>query len=71
MPSRKRIIRASNGVVLTEVTLPGPGGPDARAYAISSKRTPEVWTSGNLPDAERLFMEELARCQQLVPGPLQ
>jgi len=65
MASKTKILRQQDGVILKEVTLPGDVGPVAVAYSVSSRRTPEVWNSGNLTEATRLFDAELARCSKL------
>jgi len=65
MSSQHEVLKFAQGVTLKKVTLPGPSGPLAVAYSISSRRTPEVWQTGDRAEAERLFQEELARCNAL------
>lgn len=62
MASVKRTIRVSGGVVMTEVMLLGSAGPIALKYAISSKRTPQIWNASGILEANRLFDEEVERC---------
>lgn len=64
MTSKTRVLKVDSGVVLKEVTLQGQIGPLAVGYAISTKRSPEEWTTGNPMEANRLFDEEVARCAQ-------
>jgi len=63
MPSEKRILRAENGVTLTEVTLRSGGAVAPIAYVVKSKRTPEAPNFDNLAAAEAGFREEVNRCK--------
>lgn len=62
MASEKKILKAENGVTLTEVTLRSGGAVAAVAYTLKSKCTPEVPNFDNLPAAEAAFRAEVARC---------
>jgi hypothetical protein len=64
MPTKTEILRIVSGVTLKKVTLTGDAGPIRVAYSISSKRTHEVWTAGNIVDANTLFEDELGRCSK-------
>ena len=62
MASEKTILRAEQGVTLTEVTLRSGSAVVNTAYVVKSRRTPEVRNFNNLAAAEAGFREEVARC---------
>jgi hypothetical protein len=53
------------GVVLKEVKLESSQPILAKAYSVSTRRTPEVWPAENLEQALKLYNEELERCMSL------
>ena len=64
--SKTRILLMEAGVVLKEVKL--ESGPTilAKAYSVSTRRTPEVWPAENLEQALKHYNEELERCTSLA-----
>lgn len=64
--SKTRLLFLEAGVALKEVTVEHGQTILARAYAVSTKRTSEVWQSSNLEQALRDYNAELDRCTNLA-----
>ena len=54
------------GVVLDQVILASGQTVLAKVYSVSTRRTPEVWPSGNLEQALADYNAELDRCASLA-----
>ena len=61
--SKTRILLMEAGVVLKEVTLESGLTILAKAYSVSTRRTPEVWPAENLEQALKHYNEELERAR--------
>ena len=64
--SKTCILFMEAGVVLEQASLDGEQTALARIYSVSTKRTSEVWQSGNLEQALKYYNAELDRCTSLV-----
>ncbi len=64
--SKTRILLMEDGVVLNQVILESGQTLLTKVYSVSSKRTAEVWQSGNLEQALQDYNAELERCESLV-----
>lgn len=64
--SKSRILLMEAGVVLKQVMLESGQTTWAKAYSISTKRTPEVWQTGDLEQALAYYNAELDRCTGLA-----
>jgi hypothetical protein len=64
--SKTRILLMEAGVVLTQVIHESGQTIVAKVYSVSTKRTPEVWQSGNLEQALEYYNAELDRCANLA-----
>lgn len=61
--SKTSILLSEAGAVLKEVTLESGQTIVAKAFCVSTRRTPEVWQSGNLEQAVEDYEAELGRCR--------
>ena len=64
--SKTRILLMEAGVVLKQVTLESGQTLLAKVYSVSTKRTPEVWRTGNLEQALEYYNAEQDRCASQV-----
>ncbi len=62
MASEKKILKASHGVTLTEVSLRNGGAIVDCGYVVQTRRSPEVWTFGTLSEAEVRYGDEVSLC---------
>jgi hypothetical protein len=60
MATESRVLKAKDGVILTEHRLAGTTALD---YTVKSRRTPEVPNFDSLAAAERHFSQEVERCR--------
>lgn len=63
---KARILLMEAGVVLEQVNLETGRHMPNKEYSVSSKRTHEVWQSGNLEQALEYYNAELDRCMGLA-----
>jgi hypothetical protein len=64
--SKSRILFMEAGVVLEQVILESGQTILAKVYSVSTRRTAEVWPSGNLEQALADYNAELDRCASLA-----
>jgi hypothetical protein len=64
--SKARILLMEAGVVLKQETLESGQTILAKVYSVSTRRTPEVWRSGNLEQALEYYNAEQDRCASLA-----
>ncbi len=64
--SKTRILFMEAGVVLTQVILESGQTVLTKVYSVSTRRTSEVWQSGDLEQALQDYNAELDRCTSLA-----
>jgi hypothetical protein len=64
--SKTRILLMEAGVVLEQISFESGQTLLAKVYSVSTKRTPEVWQTGNLEQALEYYNAEQDRCASQV-----
>ncbi|MGH6848662.1 MAG: hypothetical protein ACREC0_14880 [Methylocella sp.] len=64
--SKTRILLMEAGVVLKQVTIESGQTTLTKLYSVSTRRTSEVWDTGNLEQALEYYNTEIDRCTGLV-----
>ncbi|HUZ91443.1 MAG TPA: hypothetical protein VMU78_06040 [Methylocella sp.] len=64
--SKTRILLMEAGVVLKQVTLESEQTTLAKVYSVSTRRTSEVWQSGDFEKALEYYNAEQDRCANLA-----
>ncbi|HTV32046.1 MAG TPA: hypothetical protein VME69_02950 [Methylocella sp.] len=64
--SKTRILLMEAGVVLKQVIFESGQTILAKAYSVSTRRTPEVWQTGDLEKALAYYNAEIDRCTGLT-----